>query len=233
MVKFNEWEPIYTEILAYFSFDRAADEKAARILSSLTSSYNTKDALLKAQASIEQADEVIVCGNAPNLIDDWHRIQKNSQLIQEGENKEKLKHTVVIAADGAALVLYAHGIVPDIIVTDLDGIDDTALSLNEMGTILVIHAHGDNIPLLLSFVPRCTGPIICTTQAKPFGHIYNFGGFSDGDRAVFFAHALRAPRVTPRVTLCGFDLDDREVTPIKHGKLMWARKLLKMLGYDI
>jgi uncharacterized Rossmann fold enzyme len=228
IVKFSEWEPIYTEILSYFSFDRTADEKAARILSSLTASHNTKDALLSAQTCIKQADQVIVCGNAPNLID-WCRVQKDSLLMQKWPDKEKSKHTLVIAADGAAQVLYAHGITPGIIVTDLDGIDDIALSLNEKGTILVIHAHGDNIPLLLAFVPRCTGPIICTTQAEPFDHIYNFGGFSDGDRAVFFAHALGAPKVT----LCGFDLDDREVSPIKHGKLIWARKLLKMLGYNV
>jgi uncharacterized Rossmann fold enzyme len=57
--------------------------------------------------------------------------------------------------------------------------------------------------------------------------VYNFGGFSDGDRAVFAADELRATHIT----LIGFDCDDPAVDPVKHGKLMWARKLLALLGY--
>ena len=34
-MKFEDWEPLYEEILDYFSFDRDADEEAARILADL------------------------------------------------------------------------------------------------------------------------------------------------------------------------------------------------------
>ena len=218
VMDFTKWEPIYTEILSSFSFSRVNDEKSARILASLIHS----DALPLARARISSAEheQIIVCGNAPCAIDDWYA------LISHTESK----HRVVIAADGASLRLYAEGVVPDIIVTDLDGIYDakeTVFAMNKNNTILVIHAHGDNIPLIQSFVPLCPGPIICTTQSQPFSNLHNFGGFSDGDRAVFFAHALGAKRVL----LCGFDLDDSEVDPIKRKKLIWARKLLGMLGY--
>jgi uncharacterized Rossmann fold enzyme len=139
---------------------------------------------------------------------------------------------VIIAADGASLRLYAEGVTPDIIVTDLDGICDakeTIFSMNQNDTILVIHAHGDNIERIQSFVPLCPGSIVCTTQSQPFSHVHNFGGFSDGDRAVFFAHALGAKEVT----LCGFDLDDEEVEPVKRKKLIWARRLLGIHGYSV
>jgi len=216
---FAEWEPIYTEILSSFSFSRADDERSAQILASLVH----YDALPEARARISSAEQIIVCGNAPCLLDDWHALE-----LSPTETKRR----VVIAADGASLRLYAEDITPDIIVTDLDGIcdaEETIFSMNKNNTILVIHAHGDNIPRIQSFVPLVPGPIICTTQSQPFSHVYNVGGFSDGDRAVFFAHALGAKKVS----LCGFDLDDDEVNPVKREKLIWARRLLGMLGYSV
>jgi uncharacterized Rossmann fold enzyme len=214
---FTEWEPIYTEILSSFSFSRSDDERSAQILASLVH----YDALPEARACISSAERVIVCGNAPCLLDDWHAL-----------SHAEIERRVVIAADGASLRLYAECVTPDIIVTDLDGICDakeTIFSMNQNNTILVIHAHGDNIERIQSFVPLCPGPIICTTQSQPFSHVHNVGGFSDGDRAVFFAHALGAKKVT----LCGFDLDDEEVEPMKREKLIWARRLLGMLGYSV
>ena len=68
-----------------------------------------------------------------------------------------------------------------------------------------------------------------TSQGKPFGHVYNFGGFTDGDRAVYLAHEMQASDVT----LIGFDLDDPLVTPMKKGKLQWARKLLSLCGHEL
>ena len=34
-----------------------------------------------------------------------------------------------------------------------------------------------------------------------------------------------------RITIVGFDLDDKDVDPVKRGKLLWARKLLALIGY--
>ena len=107
--------------------------------------------------------------------------------------------------------------------------DDDFLVMNDLGTILVLHAHGDNIPLVRSWVPKVRGPIVGTTQATPLAHVYNFGGFSDGDRCVFCAYELGAANVS----LIGFDLDDRSGDPVKRGKLMIARKLLKLCGHDV
>jgi uncharacterized Rossmann fold enzyme len=98
--------------------------------------------------------------------------------------------------------------------------------LNESGTIVVVvHAHGDNMDLLMLGAP-VQGPLLLP-KSSPLPHVYNFGGFSDGDRAVFAADELGARHIT----LIGFDLDDKNVDPVKRGKLFWARKLLAAIGY--
>jgi Uncharacterized Rossmann fold enzyme len=70
---------------------------------------------------------------------------------------------------------------------------------------------------------------VATTQAAPIPGVHNFGGFTDGDRAVFAARELGAVDVR----IIGFDLADRDVDPLKRGKLYWAGELLRMMGYDL
>jgi uncharacterized Rossmann fold enzyme len=135
---------------------------------------------------------------------------------------------VVFAADAAADVLFTHGIRPDAIFTDLDGATDLLLEMNAAGTLVVVHAHGDNIPLLRHWTKKFSGPVVATTQGTPLPHVHNFGGFSDGDRAVYAADALGAKTII----LVGFDLDDKDVDPVKRGKLEWAKKLLALIGHD-
>lgn len=204
-MRFEVWEPYYRDILEYFGFDRAQDEEAARLLATLM----TRDNILSL-TSLTCGNDITVCGNAPCLKNELDNISG-----------------VIFAADAAAEVLDTHGIVPDAVFTDLDGADDRLLELNESGTIVVIHAHGDNMPLLRSWVPRFKGPVVATTQSTPLKNVYNFGGFSDGDRAVFAADELGAAHIT----IIGFDLDDTNVDPMKRGKLFWARKLLAAIGH--
>jgi hypothetical protein len=206
-MQFSEWEPYYQEILEYFGIDRAGDEEAARLLASLLTCDN-----IISLASLTDGNDVTVCGNAPCLKDELGKITG-----------------IVFAADAAAEVLDTHGIRPDAIFTDLDGATDHFIELNREGTIIVIHAHGDNMPLLRHWVPRFPGKVVGTTQAAPLPHVYNFGGFSDGDRAVFAADELGASKIT----LVGFDLDDENVDPMKRGKLQWARKLLALIGHNV
>jgi uncharacterized Rossmann fold enzyme len=61
-----------------------------------------------------------------------------------------------------------------------------------------------------------------TVQCQPSEGIYNFGGFTDGDRAVFLAKEMGAASID----LLGCDFDDQSVTPRKKKKLAWARKLI-------
>jgi uncharacterized Rossmann fold enzyme len=204
-MEFEAWEPYYREILEYFCFDRAEDELAATVLASLIPGDD-----ISFLACLCRGETVTVCGNAPCLRNELDQISGS-----------------VFAADAACLVLWAAGIKPDAVFTDLDGATNDYLAINREGTLMVIHAHGDNIPLLRYWTPRFEGPVMGTTQARPFPPIHNFGGFTDGDRPVFAADHLGADRII----LVGFDLDDQDVDPLKRCKLWWARKLLAVIGY--
>jgi uncharacterized Rossmann fold enzyme len=206
-MQYPDWEPHYLEICDYFGFERELDDEAARLLSSLLPRDD-----LTMLAVLCQGRHVTVCGNAPCLKDELGQVSG-----------------VVFAADAAAEVLLDHHIRPDAIFTDLDGATDRFVAMNREGTVIVIHAHGDNMPLLKHWVPRFTGKVVGTTQAAPLPHVHNFGGFTDGDRAVFAADELGAASIT----FAGFDLDDKNVDPLKRGKLFWARKLLALIGHDV
>ena len=127
-MEFSDWEPHYREILAYFGFSREDDEAAARILDAILPRDD-----LPLLAKLTSGNDITVCGNAPCLKRELDRISETSR---------------VFAADAAADVLIGHGIRPDAVFTDLDGADDLLLEMNGAGTIVVVHAHGDNIPLL-------------------------------------------------------------------------------------
>lgn len=203
---FDAWEPYYLMILDDFGFSPARDEEAARLLSQLLRDY--EDCLAAAVARV-RGGAVIVCGNAPSL--------------EEELRGSKEKNAVFIAADGAAAVLMREKKVPDIIVTDLDGPFQEILDACQQGSIVVVHAHGDNMDALRALVPRLRR-VIGTAQCRPPEGIYNFGGFTDGDRCVFLAKALGAASIK----LMGFDFDDPSVTPRKRKKLAWAKRLIDL-----
>ncbi len=208
---FAAWEPIYERILADFGFDRTGDEEAARLLSKMLTEENTVS-LSELKISIS-GKPVLVCGNAPKL---------RAELLEID-----LSSFVIIAADGAAAVLMDLGRVPEVICTDLDGNSEADIEkeilASEKGALVLIHAHGDNTDKLEKYV-SCFKRFIATTQAGPFDKVYNFGGFSDGDRCVFVAKEFGAASVR----LAGFDFEDPGVNPIKKMKLEWAKELIEM-----
>ncbi|MCK4811520.1 MAG: DUF115 domain-containing protein [Methanosarcinales archaeon] len=205
-MEFDEWEPLYRRILADFGFDRSEDERSASILADLL--HESAGTLADLRGIISGRD-VAVCGNAPSLTSDLRSIKQDQ---------------IIIAADGATTVLLKNRMIPDVIVTDLDGTIEDIISASKKGSFVVVHAHGDNIPAIRSVVPRLRGTrVLGTTQSEPFDNIYNFGGFSDGDRCVFLAKAFHAASVT----LLGFDYDDPDVGEIKRKKLVWAKRLIE------
>ena len=218
-MQFSEWVPIYAEILADFGFTREEDEGAALLLQSLLLGREG-DLSIKELASMIRGRKVLVCGNGPSLP------RGLAEALGGGEGSpEPLKRSdlVIIAADGATTPILAAGALPDVIVTDLDGFLPDILASNRRGSATVVHAHGDNLAALKEYVPRLTR-VLATTQSRPLEGVYNFGGFTDGDRAVFLARRLGAGEIH----LVGFDFDDPTVTAKKKKKLAWARRLVAM-----
>jgi uncharacterized Rossmann fold enzyme len=145
----------------------------------------------------------------------------------------------LVAADGATTALIEQKLVPDIVATDLDGNIDDILLANIRGANIVIHAHGDNIDRIAS-LSSFFNNVLGTTQAQPVGNLYNFGGFTDGDRAIFLAVALGASEIT----LAGMDFGDivtrysrpnlssdlSEADDFKKKKLMYAEKFTNWIA---
>jgi uncharacterized Rossmann fold enzyme len=224
-MRFIDWVPIYEEILEEFGFSRDEDEEAARLLQTLLSGREN-DLSPEDLSSMIRGREAIVCGNGPSLPRELEEVLER-RAPSTTYKRSGIEDVVVIAADGATTQLLAAGFLPDVIVTDLDGFLPDILAANERGSAVVVHAHGDNIPALKKYVPRLTG-VLGTTQAEPIEGIYNFGGFSDGDRCAFLARRFGAAQIR----IIGFDYDDPAVTPIKKMKLKWARRLVAMALED-
>lgn len=220
-MRFEEWAPVYREILVEFGFSRDEDEEAARLLKGLLSGREG-DLSIEDLDSMIRGRRVLVCGNGPNLSGELEEILK--ERVHPGRSDTaSIDDLVVIAADGATTPLLAVGVVPDVIVTDLDGFLPDIIAANLMGSAVVVHAHGDNKAALKEYVPRLKR-VLGTTQSVPLEGVYNFGGFTDGDRSVFLARSFGAEEIR----IIGFDYDDPTVTPKKRMKLAWARRLVAM-----
>lgn len=191
-MEFGLWEKYYKEILDDFGFSRENDEASAKLLDEILSTEGclTLDELGEI---VGFSNKFIVFGAGPSL----------KEHILMLKNDYDLKDYVLVAADGATTAMIEERVAPDIVATDLDGNIDDILLANLRGANMVIHAHGDNIERIASLTPFFTS-ILGTTQAQPIGNLYNFGGFTDGDRALFLAVALGAEEIT----LAGMDFGD-------------------------
>ncbi len=195
-MELSDWLKIYEEIVKDFGFSKEDDEKAAKLIHELA-----RDKLLDSSVlEVIKGRDVAVVGGA-----------------YEGE---KIREDFVISAGKSILKL---NFVPNVHVTDLEENDEILVKLSEEGCILVIHAHGDNMERIRSVVPKLQS-FVATTQALPFDKIYNFFGFTDGDRAALIAKRFGAKKIV----LYGFDFDRAEGK--KRKKLRWARKILEMEG---
>jgi len=180
------WEKRYLLILKELGYSQKKDRESAIILDSILKKTNTTEKILK----LIEGKTVFVIGSGPSL----------SNAIPK---LKKLKKSIKIAADSSLKPLVDNGIIPDIVVTDLDGDENTIKKIAKTKSIFIIHAHGDNIEKLelVKKIRNCIG----TTQSNPFNKIQNFGGFTDGDRGVFLANYFGAKKII----LFGMDFGDR------------------------
>lgn len=181
------WQPWYERIVQQLGLDRDADRYTAEVLDKIL----PEQSIEPVRKMINEKD-CIILGAGPSLEEDLTRLERANWL-----NK------TLIAADGATSAVMMH-CRPEAIVTDLDGNVDDQLTAWRKGSWMVTHGHGDNLEKVREIVPKIKERGIGTTQTRPFGKLYNFGGFTDGDRAAFMAHELGASRIY----LAGMDLGD-------------------------
>ncbi len=210
------WNTKYLEILKEFGYDHKRDFESAWLLNSILKKQVTLSKLKK----IISGKTVFVIGASPSLPSCVPTLKK-------------FKKVPKIVADSATQKLIENRIKPDIVITDLDGDEKFLKKIGKTKTIIITHAHGDNIAKLhlAENFTNCLG----TTQTKSFGKIHNFGGFTDGDRCVFLAKHFCAKNIV----LFGMDFGktigrysktkvrDRQ---IKIKKLRRGKKLLEWLA---
>ncbi|MCG3217356.1 MAG: DUF115 domain-containing protein [Candidatus Heimdallarchaeota archaeon] len=111
---------------------------------------------------------------------------------------------LIVASDGATQALLENNLVPDLIVTDLDGDPESLVTASKQGSYFLIHVHGDNLDKLDLLMPKMNTHYLLTTQIHPTPPIVNYFGFTDGDRAIFALNHFFADKII----LLGFDLGD-------------------------
>lgn len=219
-MRYRQWAPEYERIQAEFGYsfekERAASERLVALL--------PRPALDRAEQRIRariRGRETIVVGLAP---------QAGAPPVWMLPRTEEPPALVV--ADGAAERCLSAGLVPDVIVTDLDGPVPSEITANARGALVVIHAHGDNVPALERWTPQFPRDLAGSWAGPPERGLVDFGGFTDGDRAAYLAEGLNAPRVL----LYGFDfdhIDAAETSPeLKRRKLQVGRRALDLLARE-
>lgn len=215
-MKYSDWKKFYLEIVEDFGYNVSEDEKGAEILVSLLGTeQKIADPEKLLIALIEGRDSVII-GPCISPDDLGNAVRGEDVLI-------------ATAGEGTKNALES-GIVPDLIFTDLDKFPDADLEANRKGAIVVIHAHGDNMHMLTKWVSRFHDNVIPTCQCAPFEGIYNWGGFTDGDRG----YCLLENFGSAHIKLLGFDFQEpcgssRTDTDTKRKKLQWAKRIIESL----
>ena len=188
-MNWNEWKSYYQLIIKKLKIDSSLDENSAQILNSLLDQKVNKELVETDLKELIANSNAFIFGCGPSLRKMVKQLKKTNL---EGIN---------IAADGAISALLEYNIFCHINVSDLDGNIKDSLKANSNGTITIIHAHGDNIPLIKEYTPKFTKKILGSVQVKPFGNLVNYGGFTDGDRGIFLAENFNCKRII----LVGFD----------------------------
>ncbi|HYA10366.1 MAG TPA: 6-hydroxymethylpterin diphosphokinase MptE-like protein [Thermoplasmata archaeon] len=220
-MRYELWAPRYEALRADLGYPFEREELAAATLERLLPDRARRDPLARLAPRVV-GRTVVVVGLAPGAGPPpvW-RLPPSTPAPS------------VVAADGAARTCLDAGLVPSIVVTDLDGPVPAEVEANGRGAVVVVHAHGDNVPALERWVPEFPGELAGSWAGPPRGYLLDVGGFTDGDRAAYLADALGARRVL----LWGFDRDtvdeaDPEARERKRRKLRWAERLLEELARD-
>lgn len=218
-MEYSRWAPRYQAIAREFGFPFEREVAAADRLEQLLNEEDRHDGLPRVERRLRGRTAIVVGGargfGAPPV---WRLPKEHAP-------------PAILAADGATVACLEAGLVPDVVVTDLDGPIPGEVNANVRGAIGVLHAHGDNLAALERWVPEFDGEVAGSWAGPPRPALLNVGGFTDGDRAAYLAEACGARRIL----LWGFDFEEPDPASsgsveVKRRKLAWARRLLAELA---
>lgn len=217
-MRFIDWFPYYQDIRQQFGYSTEKDQEAANLLSNM---IRRKALDIKVLHKKIAGKQVLAIGAGDGLIAEIEFIRKGRRFVK-------------VVADGATQFLLENHIKPDIVVTDLDGDPFFLRKADRAGAILIVHSHGDNVNMLKKIVPTVRH-VIGSTQVMPVKNVYNFGGFTDGDRCVFLADEFGAKEIV----LVGMEFGGRvgkysnkagKNIQLKMDKMKVGKQLVQMLA---
>jgi 2-amino-4-hydroxy-6-hydroxymethyldihydropteridine diphosphokinase len=220
-MQYDAWAPTYRAIQEEFRYPFDREIASARLLRSLLRPSDLVDPLDRIANRLRGRIAIVVGlaegAGAPPL---WTLPASAAA-------------PAVVAADGATEPCLAAGIVPDVIVTDLDGPVASEVAANARGALAVVHAHGDNRSALARWVPEFSGELAGSWAGAPEQGLLDVGGFTDGDRAAYLAEHCGASSLL----LWGFDFaPTRErgslLSLTKLAKLRWAGRCVDRLARE-
>jgi Uncharacterized Rossmann fold enzyme len=210
MIDLEEWLKIYEKISKELNLSFQEDTRATELLSVL---IRNKGLEAKVLESIVYKKHVIIAGAGPSIVDDLENVKKIDR-----------KKVIYVTCDGATKAFQEiMDDIPDLIVTDLDGFPKEQVACSKEGSIVIVHAHGDNKEQIATYVPKLD-KVIGTTQVRPKEKVYNFGGFTDGDRAAYIIGSFNPASIT----LIGMNLSEEVGTYSKPIIFDRTRKIIKL-----
>lgn len=214
-INWQIWSKEYDRIAKALSLDPERDRDATRLLHAAMESRRREALLALDEASaLTQSKPAAIFGCGPGIDEQLHAILPELRVLPATK----------IAADGAASALLEQALLPEIIVTDLDGHIPDIVRCSESGSKIVLHAHGDNIGEVLKWLPHLRN-VIPITQTEPTTIVRNFGGFTDGDKCLYLAAAMGASMVF----LVGMDFGPvAGPRSSPHGRVDLERKAAKL-----
>lgn len=237
---FEEFKDYYFQIINDFKFDYQKDCKArdylSQILTKKSHNWALENVIKSLNNQIISKPEILIYGCGPSLEETVNAFLKNKGRLY-------FDRFTNLAADGASVLLRKRHIKIDAIFTDLDGITKKEFNYANFN---IVHAHGDNIDRLIQFEKEILRfqNVIGTTQVEPLENILSPGGFTDGDRILYFIHKLIKP--SQKLYLIGMDFDNiigkysklniknnLEGTRIKKKKLQYGIELLEWIKTKI
>ena len=193
------WWKFQDQINTQFNFSRTREEVATRMLSHFNFSKS--------------------------VISDYFR-GRDFVLIGAAINQSSsIPNSSLIVADGALRACLQRNIIPELIISDLDGYIPDIIWATQNGSKIIVHAHGDNISRVHQYSAKLNP--ICMTSTYPSDSTFCWGGFTDGDRATMMSLSLGCASIK----LLGFDFNkvgsfSGEYSPRKMEKLVWAQRII-------
>jgi len=193
------WWKFQDQINKQFNFSRTREEVATRMLSHFNFSKS-------AISDYFRGRDFVLIGAAIN-------------------QSSSIPNSSLIVADGALRACLQRDIIPELIISDLDGYIPDIIWATQNGSKIIVHAHGDNISRVHQYSAKLNP--ICMTSTYPSDSTFCWGGFTDGDRATMMSLSLGCASIK----LLGFDFNkvgsfSGEYSPRKMEKLVWAQRII-------